>query len=590
MVKAVLDTHMREWIKRNRSTIILGVEYLILALFVLLPAMRWGYFFALDNAMTPSAQVPDWQSPGALFAAIVYAANFLLPTIVIEKILLLLTIWCFGYGMHRLTETVVQNEWAAYFAGLLGIFNPWVYARLIYGQWGVVLACALIPWFLLVLYKASTDHSWQPKTAILVASIGIAIGSIAIHMAFPTMLIFGIFCSIYLGVFYKKYRAIPRRFLVWLCVVMGVIFFATIHWFLPTVRGVSATGELLTQGISMRDVYAFQTVADSRHGLAFNVAALYGFWGEREMRFVNMKELVPGWQAAAVGIMVLAAIGVMSLRKKDELDSNETHVTVRLFLGTMLIVCVASFVGALGVASPIVGRINQWIYEHVGLYKGFREPQKLVGILVIGYGLFGGIGVRAVQAYLSRINIKRQQVIASVQKYVLPLVILLLPVYYGNGLLWGLRGQLCIGQYPKSWHDVNNLLVEKETEGRILFVPWHMYLNLSFACYKVVNNPATRFFGDRVISGDNLEFGGIYTQSAREISQALENTIFLGRRNNKDRASVSPIGESLKKLGIHYILLAHESDDENYEFVRQDKSLVPVFESPEITLYRNIVW
>jgi hypothetical protein len=251
----------------------------------------------------------------------------------------------------------------------------------------------------------------------------------------------------------------------------------------------------------------------------------------------------------------------------------------------------------------------------VPFYKGFREPQKWVGLLVICYAYLGALGVDDVisraQHILENLKFKvrikhvASRALETVSKAV-PALFLVIPLLYAPGMFGGFKGQLCVGNYPKSWLSANEYLKKDSDTFRVLFLPWHQYINLSFACHKIIANPAALFFDKPTIAGDNLEMGAMYTQSVRLESKYIEGEIlekkehfavrnfaFDATRNFQDQVTDSPrtsFGTALLPLNIKYVILAQESDFFSYGFVGQSPDMKLVYDSPELKVYLNEQW
>src|SRR5207245_1195752 len=90
-------------------------------------------------------------------------------------------------------------------------------------------------------------------------------------------------------------------------------------------------------------------------------------------------------------------------------------------------------------------------------------------------------------------------------------VVLAIPLYYGNGLLYGMHGQIRPSNYPAGWYSADLALVADPNPGRTIFLPWHGYMALSFVknTNRVVASPASMFFSVPVVSSQDLEVPGI---------------------------------------------------------------------------------
>jgi len=59
-------------------------------------------------------------------------------------------------------------------------------------------------------------------------------------------------------------------------------------------------------------------------------------------------------------------------------------------------------------------------------------------------------------------------------------LVLAVPLLYGNGLLFGMHGQIQPSAYPTGWYAADRALAVDPHPGRTVFLPWNGYLSLSF--------------------------------------------------------------------------------------------------------------
>lgn len=243
-------------------------------------------------------------------------------------------------------------------------------------------------------------------------------------------------------------------------------------------------------------------------GVYFNTLSLHGFWGEREGRYLPTYFDSPNWTIVFLIIFAFVLYGVYVRVFRSD---SESTVADR----SLLTLGVVSYVLALGISgNNIFAPITQFLYDYIPFYKGLREPQKWVGVLLISYAYFAGHGVEA--AYRS----------SFVQKGYPKLFLLgafSLPFLYTPTMLFGFQGQLRSADYPREWYALNERFGRESTESDetaicgyrsmgapvgcydMLVFPWHSFLRLSFAD-RIIANPAQTFFSNtRVLQGDNME-------------------------------------------------------------------------------------
>src|ERR1700736_3439631 len=130
---------------------------------------------------------------------------------------------------------------------------------------------------------------------------------------------------------------------------------------------------------------------------------------------------------------------------------------------------------------------------------------------------------------------------------------LALPLYYGNGLLFGMHGQVRPSQYPSGWYQADRLLLADPHPGRAVFLPWHLYLAMSFVdnTNKVVASPAPSFFSIPIVISPNPEIPGL-AASGDPDQVAVSGLV--------TAAHAGDWGPILARHNIKYVLLAREVD------------------------------
>jgi hypothetical protein len=159
-----------------------------------------------------------------------------------------------------------------------------------------------------------------------------------------------------------------------------------------------------------------------------------------------------------------------------------------------------------------------------------------------------------------------------------------LPLYYGNGLLYGMHGQIQPSAYPAGWYAADRVLAEDPNPGRAAFFPWHRYLSFSFVRNenRVIASPAPMFFSIPTVVSQDLEIPGI-SPPLNDLDQAaLSRLVTAG--SQVDWTS------TLSERRIKYVLVARELDWRGYQDLDQQAGLVLVGDFGSILLYRNPNW
>jgi hypothetical protein len=146
-------------------------------------------------------------------------------------------------------------------------------------------------------------------------------------------------------------------------------------------------------------------------------------------------------------------------------------------------------------------------------------------------------------------------------------------------LLWN-WGRLRPINFPREWRAADRLLVQNGG-GRMLFLPWHLYISLSFTGYRVAN-PAPSFFSVPVLSGDNVEVNGIETQSLDPDSKLVESVL-------ADASTRARAAQIFASMCIRWVVLAKEFDYASYDWLMRIQGLEEVRDNGRLTIWRDML-
>ncbi|MFH7873401.1 MAG: hypothetical protein QW449_02540, partial [Candidatus Aenigmatarchaeota archaeon] len=97
---------------------------------------------------------------------------------------------------------------------------------------------------------------------------------------------------------------------------------------------------------------------------------------------------------------------------------------------------------------------------------------------------------------------------------------------------------------------------------------------------KRIANPARTFFEKPIISAENIEAGGIYSQTSNAILRYIE--LLLSKSSEIDN-----FGELISLVNVKYILLTKEVDWKNYLWLKDQKDLEIVKETENFIIFKN---
>lgn len=539
----------------------LHIWVFLLITIAILPFFTKGYFFLLDGPLVTSIDV-SWtsflNSSFFFFLVLFRVFNLILPLWLIQRLFYLAVIFLLGYSGYTLLEG--KTKLWAYFVGILLIFNPYVYAHILDGQVGVVASISMLVFFFHFLSRFFEQRSYKN---LLIASI---FG--AFSMMWTPHTLFFVFWSLLL--FFIADSIKTRRILCnlkYLVFASIVILLLNGNWILGNIFWNGSMIELIGQ-VSREHFQVFSTAAWDTN-LYFNTLTLHGFWWESQGRYVSTYAHNLYWQILFLFLFFIISVGIYTrLRNAPENEKQRNYA--------FFVLWVIAYILALWIShGNIFTFITQFLYDHIPLYTGLREPQKWSWVLLIVYAYFGGYGVQYITSH---------PFITKGYPRAIAWILMLLPVLSTPTMLAGFYGQLFVVDYPKEWYDIReqfaqsgsvtpyeNCTYKNEQKSlqcyQILSLPWHQYIGFGFA-RKIIANPTEWFFAPvKILQGDNMEIGDIYTQSIRPESRIVEKYIWpngIWRDGISDSES-SEFIRDMKWLGISEILLLKESDFGKYE-------------------------
>jgi hypothetical protein len=501
-----------------------ALPYFIVALIIMGPLLAPGYVLTLDMVFAPP--FPDWLQKLGLLAGFVAA----------------------GVGAHRLFTALWRTDkrWPAYFAGLFYMINPFVYSRFMAGQYQVLLGYVLLPFFvrawLLFLREPSLKRAIAASFWLTLISV------VSIHtfgLAILAILLFSA-AQMYAKRADERWRRNALRHTA-ICIVLTLI--ASSYWLVPALLGQGRTVSAVA-GFGSSDLAAFAT-SPNGFGWLGNVLSLQGFWGDGKNLYLVPMDIFSWWWLPWIAVWALVIFGMYTSWQKQ-------RAVTAPFIALIIIAAVL----AIGTAGTIVAPLNAWLVGHVPFFAGYREPQKFVALIALGYAYFGAVAVAALAEKIK---------LAVLPLFALPVLIApLLPGFYG---------QLTPRQYPPDWFEANSYLQQANPNAKVLFLPWHLYMPFTFAGRDIAN-PAPRFFTNPIIISNDPEMAGAKSYASTKDQQEIQtNIIPILKRSTKT------IAPSLRMLNIRYVILAKELDYKMYANIDVEDGIKLVRETETLKLY-----
>jgi hypothetical protein len=494
---------------------------------VLGPALGAGSLLGLDLAATPTIPVPrgiwglgpDLPRRVPLGVAVAWAST-IVGGPVAAKLLFAACIAVAFVGAWRLASTTPPVCRVG--AGLLYAVNPFILTRLGVGHWMLVAAMAILPWALPHLLRPGDDLA---RTLLWSA----ALGATGVNGGLLGAVVVGV------GVLAERGRGVARTALVFLL--------AQLPWIVPGAI-------VLASRPALADASAFATRLGPWGPIGLVVGD--GFW-RQESQVGNLGGVGSG--LVGLGLLGLAVLG-----------SRELPVAWR---GRAVGVGGIGFTMAIASALPGVSRLFD-AFVDTPMGSALRDGQRMLALFLVWLApsvaagaLTLSKGLRVVPARL----IRSLPAIAT--------LVLVAPA------LWGVRGALVPVRFPEGWFDARRAV--ERAPGTVLAVPWHQYLDLSFAKDRRIVNPVGDFFGGDVLWSSDPELG-LPSQE-----QADPREPHAARVSEEVRRGV-PQSDALARLGVRWVVLLREVDWRSYRSLAHDPGLERVIHSPSIELYRVRGW
>src|ERR1700694_269349 len=557
---------------RKRSTGIPYVTAIALSLLIAGPWLLPGYVFGTDWAGPRHFTVPSDLSSGTLFDAVLAAVSAVISAEVTTKLLIVAALLAGGLGAFRALP--VGGFIPRAMASLIYVFNPFVYGRIHYGQLLLVAGYALLPWIATQMLRLMREPGWRP--ALILAAGLAALGILDLHLLIPAGLLL-VGAGIAFGIAHRGDRPYVGRLARDAALALAATAAASSYWLIPLLSGASSEGRTIAN-VGTADLAAYSVSTDPNLGLIPNLLGLYGFWAEDTGRFTSMKAFVPLWPVVLLVLIALGALGAKAaIQKAPTLPSPRGGGTFpRPWVFALLGAGAVALVLEMGVATPLTEPAVRFLDTVFPPYRGMRDAGKWAALLALVYAQLIPLGAIVLLGWVE--GMKREFVGALTTG-----LLLALPLYYGNGLLFGIHGEVQPSAYPAGWYQADQVLGADPHPGRTLFLPWHLYLALDFVrnTNNVVASPAPSFFSVPVVVSQDPEIGAIAPPS------------------NPDQAVVSQLiaagaagawARELAGRNIKYVLLAREVDWTSYRFLASQPGFALVGDYGSIAVYRNLNW
>ncbi|MEI6396853.1 MAG: hypothetical protein WCO48_02160 [Candidatus Taylorbacteria bacterium] len=541
------------------------LPYLAVTLIIILPwFFRSGYIFLTDMSWGPNISL-DWTGNWFFVNLVVKFFSLIFSVAFLEKVFIGFTIFVVLVGGKKIADYIIkicsgrEDRLVAFTVALFALFNPFVYDRLLYGQTGIILAFG----FFLLASAYLLEYLSSNKTRDMIL-FGV-FAALTLQMSIHFIFYIGIFFVVFLVLYIKNGVENWKHFLKLIATVGAICILLNINWLVADISGKSTTYNFVEAGITHQDLVAFKTSGSSDAQVLSNVVMMSGFWGKDQFRYADLTQVKENWGRAFLLLLPIIIFGAyLGIKKlKDNLPNPMRPLTI-----AMLITFVVSVILASGVALSSIAPISYWLFDHFPFYKGLRESQKWVSVIVLVYTIFFSMGL---------IGLSKTKILSGNRKTFLIFIGLII-IMQAPFILWGYWGQTNPVQYPSDWSVVDRGLNCKDGE-QILFLPWHMYMSFGWIG-RIVSNPAKQFFTCPTITSSATEWGGIYDNSQSTDGKSVSG--WIQSKGRTDHSSLTGGG-----LNIKYVILAKELDWRNYDWLNTSSKLKLIKETYTLRVYER---
>lgn len=530
-----------------------------------------GYLFLTDKVWGPNIEL-DWTSYWFLLNLLIKGLSFIFSIDFLEKIFFTGVLVLILLGGRMLVKVVLEyyreaenstsfSRGLVFVLSLFALFNPFVYDRALYGQFGILAAYGGLLFTVAYLIKAwrTLDFKNLRRSAVFSAvTLLFSVHFIFLLVPFYLLFLIGLFLKC------REIKVAGRTKSFWCALLfsIGLVLFINANWLIALASDTSPSTAFVQQGITLQDLTAFQTAGETPTETFTNVLMMSGFWGKEQFRYFDLTD-APGWQRSFIFLTPLIIYGAyLSFRRRSRPE--------KILSAGLLVIFTLAVSLAIGVKAPLTRNLTLFLYDHLSLYKGLREPQKWVAAIIPIYLFYLTFGASRLTKAKIIVN---NQVLGG-------LLLSAVIIMSAPSLLWGFNRQIRPTPYPHDWYEVNGFLLERSAQAqgcsdKILFLPWHMYMSFNWSG-KIMSNPAPVFFFCPTITGTNMEYGGIYDNS-----QSADGQVVSAWLASAGRSGAPKISDPAPR----YIILAKEVDWQNYNWLNEQPYLQLIKETATLLIY-----
>jgi len=541
-----------------------ALYFAALAVAVWVPSLfQNGYVLLGDMVFTPAMHPPvSLLGPvhGTMDVTLVYNLAWLVSRVIgavlLQKAILFLLAFLPGYLMYR--NVPATRQWARILAGTIYAINPFVYTRMVMGQWGFLLGYALLPAVLASAVKTARAPTAKRLafTALWLASAA----ALSLHAGALALMV-----AAAVAVFEMARRPRAARTLTAAVIVLVLFLLLSSFWLLPATDS-GGPGATMTRA----DLKLFETRSTSGAGTALSVVGLYGFW-KTQIDGIMPRGYIPLWPAFGILLAAFCLYGLLLYHSEPGRGP---------VLWALAALAVVAFFLSLGARAPVTGGLFSYLFDHFSAFRLFREPQKFVALIVLAYAVLGASGLDRLLA--RRPRPQRPAATTRRARKVIPIVLLAIVCLYSFRMFGGLWGQAKAVSYPKSWASAQSYLEKEKGDWYALYLPSFWYMRYGFTKTDfTITDPMPFYFKNRSLPLSAIEVGPVRLDGT-ELDGYLQAALNSGKDNGNMGAMLAP-------LNVKYVLLSLNDASFLFKYVDHQRDLEVIGRWKDLVLLRNKV-
>lgn len=339
--------------------------------------------------------------------------------------------------VHFYSKKLFKNPFLSSF---LLLFNPFVYSRIISGQIGVLFSYTFLivsTYYIIKLFR----EDMSVKNVIKLGLSSTIMCSFQPQTAFLLLIIFIIssFC------FWNKIKRVyvKRASLLFILLILLNSF-----W----IQGVLSTNYFDSSGEA--DIEFFAPQLSQGVSTTVKIIGGWGFW--REVAYLTSYNLFPLWLWYSLTFIFLGLmfIGYFST------NSKESKLFYFLWWVGLLL--------AIGASHPFTKPFFDFAFNNIPFFSGFRDSHKFVMLIMLAYARLCPLGLNWIKNKFKLNNkITNIALIVFILVYSFPLI--------------GLWNQVKPVNYPSSYDETNQFLLDENITGWLIYLPWEAYLTYDWS-------------------------------------------------------------------------------------------------------------